>query len=102
MALSAAANTLNTAVDTLMAAWEVYCDTLTANDKVAIAFIESNRGSQAANTKYGTDASDTSKYRGGVLHYFEYNPDITDYHPLQVGGKPLFWKISNVAGDLTS
>jgi len=102
MALSADANTFNAAVDALMAAWEVYCDTLATNTKVAVAFIQSHQGSQAANTEYGTDASDTGKFVGGVLHYFDYNPNITDYHPLEVGGKPLFWKISNVAGDLTS
>jgi len=103
MALSAAANTLNAAVDTLMAAWSTYIDTLSLDAKGQIVFIQSLYGDNADNSKWGDadGATQITRYKG-PHEFFTVNPDVTGDVPLEIGGKPLFWKITNDAGDLTS
>jgi hypothetical protein len=104
MALSAAANTLNTAVDTLEAAFSTYIDTLSANDEVQIAFVKSKYGDNANNTKWGDADGATQKTRfdTGRKFRFTVNPDAAGDIPLEIAGRPLFFKVTNDAGDLTS
>jgi hypothetical protein len=106
MALSAAAAIFNAAIDTLMAEWVTYCDTLTTNDQVQIVWGESNKGDNPNNSKYGAPATmpfgrSSTDAIGALKLFFKYNPNVTGDTPLEVGGRSLFFKITNDAGDLS-
>jgi hypothetical protein len=102
MALASEEATFNGAVDTFIAAFETYCDALSAGEEVRIVWMESKRGDNASDTKLGNadDATQLSKFDLGRQFYFSYTPDVTGDVPFEVGGKPLFFKITNAAGDL--
>ena len=105
MALSAAEATLNTASDTFMAAWVTYTNTLALDATTQIVFANINKGDNANNSKYHDLAANKSAFfdarPGGVRERVKNNPDVTGTASLSAGGKPLFFKITNDAGDLT-
>ena len=106
MALAAAEATFNAAVDTLMAAWVTYCDTLSTNDQITIVWGQSNKGDNADNAKYGAPATmpfgrSSSDALDAIREFTNYNPNVTGDTPLEIGGKSLFFKITNEAGDLS-
>lgn len=101
MALGSDEATFNAAVDTLWAAWETFYDTLSANEEIQICFVRSKSGSLAADSTQGTDASDSAKFDTGRKYYWTNNPNTADNGPLEIAGIPLFWKVTNAAGDLT-
>lgn len=98
MALATDEATFNTAVDTLMAAWEVLTDALAANEDIQIVWVNGNKGSLTADTHQGVDTSAT--FDLGRRFHWKNNPNTTDSTVLSIGGKPLFFKITNAAGDL--
>ena len=100
MALGTEEATFNAAVDTLMAAWNVLIDVNSANERMQICWVKSQKGDNANNSKWGADTTATFNSLG-PKDYFIINPDVTDDVPLEVGGKPLFWKVTNDAGDLS-
>jgi hypothetical protein len=98
MALGTEADTLNAAVDTFMAAVEAYTDTLAANAEIRIVWVASKKGDLAANSTQGVDTNAT--FDMGRQFRWKNNPNTTDSTVLEIGGRPLFWKITNAAGDL--
>jgi len=104
MALGADEATFNAAVDTLWAAWEAVMDTMSAKEEFPICWVRSRKSHSlsAANAEtYGDDATDTGMFDTSIKHWHKYMPDIDDQNPLEIGGKPLFFKITNLAGDLS-
>jgi len=102
MSLATEEATFNTAVDDLIAAWETLIDANSANEQMQIAFVRSKTGDNANNSKWGDadDATQLTKFDTGRKFFFKINPDVTGDVPLEVGGRPLFWKVTNDAGDL--
>jgi hypothetical protein len=74
MALGSEEATFNAAVDTLMAAWETMVDALDAN---------------------------TAVFQFARQYYWANNPDTASDSPFEIGGHPLFFKVTNASGDLT-
>ena len=99
MALGTEEATFNAAVDTFMAAWETVVDALGADEVTRIVWVESTKGDLAADSTQGIDTNATFDF--GRQYYWNNNPNTADSAPLQVGGKALFFKITNAAGDLT-
>jgi hypothetical protein len=103
MALGTEEATFNAAVDTLIAAFETMVDALDPDEVVQICWIKSLSGDNPNNSKWGDadSATQLAKFNTGVKDRFSNNPDVTGDVPLEVGGKPLFFKVTNDAGDLT-
>lgn len=99
MALAAEEATFNAAVDTLMAAWETLIDANAANEEHMIVWVESKKGDNAGDSTMGEDTNATFDF--GRLYYWINNPDTTNDVPLEIGGRPLFFKVTNAAGDLS-
>lgn len=99
MALESEENTFNVAVDVLMAAWEALIDTHSANEVTRIVWVASKFGDLAADSTQGVDTN--AVFNFGRQYYWKNNPNTTDSAALEVGGKPLFFKITNAAGDLS-
>jgi hypothetical protein len=113
MALSAAEETLNDAVNTLMAAWETYLDTLAAGTPFYVVPCEASYGRSTGETGthrngWGLDsvAAVNASAKGKAI----FDPRrrqkmvLTDTTtevaiPLRVGRWPMFFKVSNGAGD---
>ena len=100
MALSAEEGTFNAAVDTLMAAWETLIDTHAANEVTQIVWVNSKKGDNEGDSTQGADT--TATYDFGKRYYATNNPNTTGDVPLEIGGKPLFWKVTNAADALTA
>ncbi|MCP4898897.1 MAG: hypothetical protein GY906_18145 [bacterium] len=98
MALSTDEATFNAAVDTLMAALETLTDALAANEEIRIVWVDSKRGDLAADTHQGVDTN--ALFDMGRQFYWHNNPNTTNSTVLEIGGRPLFFKITNAAGDL--
>lgn len=101
MALNSNQAVLNAAVDTLMAAWETYIETLSGGEQLLLVPCEGSKG-DANNSHWGSDA--TAVFNGnGVRHILKVTESTSDPGdiPLQAGKHPLFWKITNAAGDLS-
>ena len=98
MALATAEATLNAAVDTFKAAVEAFTDTLDADEEIRIVWVDSKKGDLAADSTQGVDTN--ALYDFGRQFYWKNNPDTTDSTVLEIGGRPLFWKVTNAAGDL--
>jgi len=99
LALGTEEATFNAAVDTLMAAWETMVDALSDGEETRIVWVQSKKGDNAGDTTAGADTTATFDF--GRQYYWNNNPDTTGDVPLEIGGKPLFWKVTNAAGDLT-
>lgn len=99
MALGTEEATFNVAVDTFMAAWETMTDALAANEVTRIVWVASKFGDLAADSTQGVDTN--AVFNFGRQYYWKNNPNTTDSAALEVGGKPLFFKITNAAGDLS-
>jgi len=108
MALSAAANTFNAAVDTLIAAWETYTDTLAANAEIQI--VKMNRRLDIDHSQLtGLDRKGVDAQLGaedwdfGRKFKASNTPDTAQTFYASIGGSgPLFFKLTNDANDLTS
>lgn len=106
MALGTEEATFNTAVDVFMAAWETMIDDgLAANEDIKIVWQSSRYGDNASDGTQGSDATavfDTADGapKGRVFHWRN-NPDTASDAPFEIGGRPLFFKVTNAAGDLT-
>jgi hypothetical protein len=102
MALGTEEATFNGTVDTFIAAWETFVDALDAAEEVRIVWMASKRGDNADSSTVGNadDATQLAKFDLGRQYYFSNSPDVTGDVPFEVGGKPLFFKITNAAGDL--
>jgi hypothetical protein len=98
MALGTEADTLNTAVVVFMAAWEAYTDTLAANAEIRIVWVASKKGDLAADSTQGVDTN--VPFDMARQFYWKNNPNTTDSTVFEIGGKKLFWKLTNAAGDL--
>lgn len=108
MALTAAAATFNAAVDTLIAAWETYVDTLSTGDDVPLVPVcRGNGGTTTFNpTLQSTVASGTDANPQGTPYRAVVKKGTATSWPLVInnpGGaySYLFHKITNSAGDLT-
>jgi hypothetical protein len=104
LALSAEANAFNDGVDALMALWETYIETLTGGAHAVnqVVWIQSELGS-GSNTKYGSDASqpyDNLPAGGGEKYPVIRLGATANIMPFEIGGKPLFFKLTNAAGDI--
>ena len=102
MAVGTEEATFNAAVDTLIAAFETLVDHMSANEVNQICWISSLQGDNANNFKWGDadSATQLARFDTGRKSRFKVNPDVTGDIPLEVGGRPLFWKITNDAGEL--
>jgi hypothetical protein len=99
MALGTEEATFNAAVDTLMAAWETMVDALDANEVTRIVWVASRYGDNASDTAQGSDA--TAVFQFARQYYWANNPDTASDSPFEIGGHPLFFKVTNASGDLT-
>ena len=99
MALGTEEATYNAAVDTLIAAWVTVVDAMAASEETQIVFMRSKKGDSPGNSSYG--APGAGVYDFNKKYYVKNFPDVTGDTPLEVANIPLFWKITNLAGDLT-
>lgn len=105
MALSSTRAIYNAAVDTLMAAQETMLEAEPAIGELAFVPVEGMKG-DAANTHFGTDSAGVSfqgaDSKSNRVSYVTF-PSKTEEAPviLQVGRHPMFWKVTNTAGDLS-
>ena len=88
MALATDEATFNTAVDTLMAAWETLTDALSANEEIRIVWVGGKYGDLAADSTQGVDTN--AVFNFGRQYYWKNNPDTANSTVLEIGGKPLF------------
>jgi hypothetical protein len=100
MALASDEATFNAAVDTLTTAWEAFTDAIAANEEIRIVFCAKHSGTTPGNSDMSGDLTAIT-YDLGRQYYVKNNPDNTDDNCfLHAGGHPLFWKLTNAAGDL--
>ncbi len=101
MALAAQEDAFNDAVDVLMDAWETLVDDgLAANEEIRIVWCKSRYGDNASDGAQGSDGTALFDPTGRVF-YWSNNPDTAADVPLEIGGRSLFFKVTNAAGDLT-
>ena len=98
MALSAEENAFNDGVDALQVLWEAMVDAMAGDAEVRIVWAASKYGDLAADSTQGAD--DTLLYDFGRQYYWRNNPNTTNSMPHEIGGRPLFFKITNAAGEL--
>jgi hypothetical protein len=99
MALAAEAATFNAAVDTLLAAWELYLDAIAADAEVQVVKLKPRSTNPSAD-RLGVDSA--QQYDFGKKFKGYNTPDIADSFKISVGGSgPLFFKLTNDANDLT-
>lgn len=101
MALAAAEAIYNTAVNTLMAALETLVETKSQGDLVQFVPVERLKG-DGEDTRFGQDANVV--FNGlGVKEHIRLNLPTANPAaiPLAAGKHPMFWKITNSAGDLS-
>jgi len=109
MALSAEASAFNLAVTSvLLPAWETYLDSLTAGAHIQIVKMKPRLDSDhtGANKKPGTSGIDANltaaDYDFGKRFVSVNTPDILDSFRVSIGASgPLFFLITNSAGDIT-
>jgi hypothetical protein len=99
MALGTEEATYNAAVDTLMAAWQTMIDAGAGAEVWQIVWVESKKGDNAEDSTQGADT--TATYDFGRRYFWANIVDTAGDIPLEIGGKPLFFKVTNAAGDLT-
>lgn len=100
MAVGTEEATFNAAVDTLTTAWEAFTDHIGANEIVPIIFCQIHKGTTPNNSDMSGDGAAIT-YDTGRYFYLKNNPDNTDDNCfLHAGGRPLFWKITNAAGEV--
>lgn len=101
MALGTEEAAFNVAVDAAMDAWETMIDDgLGASEVTRITWVMSRYGDNASDSTQGSDATAVFDPTGRV-HYWTNNPNTTGDTPFEIGGRPLFFKVTNAAGDLT-
>lgn len=98
MAVGTEEATYNAAVDVLIVAWEAMVDALAANEETQIVWVASKLGDNPGDSAQGSDA--TIAFDFGRRFYWRNDINTTDDMPFEIGGKPLFWKVTNAAGDL--
>lgn len=102
MALAAQEDAFNTASLALMDAWETLVDDgLAAGEEIRIVWCKSRYGDNASDGAQGSDATALFDPTGRCF-YWTNNPDTTADVPLEIGGRPLFFMVTNAAGDLTA
>ncbi len=105
MALSSTRAIYNTAVDTLMAAAEVMIEAEPGEEGGQLIFVaaETMRGDHATDSNWGSDANALFDGVKGIRYYL----DMKGWHataadvPLKIGRHPMWWKLTNAAGDVT-
>ena len=98
MAVGTEEATFNAAVDTLIDAWITMVDALSAAEVTQIVWVESKKGDNAEDSTQG--ARTTTTYDMGRRSFWANIVDTTGDVPLEIDGKPLFWKVTNAAGDV--
>ena len=99
MALATAEATFNAAVDTLMDAWETIIDDgLAANEIIKIVWCASKKGDNPADSTQGSDA--TVVFDQGRRYEWKNNPNTAADTPFEIGGRPLFFKLTDDAGGI--
>jgi len=98
MAVGTEEATFNAAVDTFMAAWETMVDALDANEETQIVWIRSKCGDNESDTTQGSDA--TAIFDFSRRYFWANDVDTSSDSPFEIGGKPLFWKVTNAAGEI--
>jgi hypothetical protein len=100
MALTAAQATYNAAIDTALAALETMVEAQAVLDRIPFVAIETLKG-DASDTQFGSDA--TVVFNGAGEKYWVQLPKVTNPGdiPLRLGRHPMFFKVTNSAGDLT-
>jgi len=98
MALATEEAAINTAVDVFMDAWETFTDHIAANEEIRIVWVSPNSGDLAADSHQGVDTNAVFDF--GRQYYWSNNPNTAASTILSIGGKPLFFKVTNAAGDL--
>ena len=101
MALGSDEATFNAAVDTLIDAWITYVNTLSSNEQVRVVWGYTDKGSTTGEGHMGSATSLKNAFNMGPQFYFKNNPDTLSNAPNSVAGRPLFFKITNAAGDLS-
>jgi len=101
MALGTEEATYNAAVDTLIDAWVVVVNALSANEVTQIVWGAPMKGNLAGDSRQGTAANIKAAMDMGRKYFWENEPDTAGSVPLSIGGNPLFHKITNDAGDLS-
>lgn len=109
MALNAAQNTFNVAVDTFIAAWETYVDTLSTGDEIILVPVcRGSGGTTTFNpTRESTVAASTNADPAGSPYKLYLKKGTATSWPIAYNTPPgafqfLFHKLTNTAGDLTS
>jgi hypothetical protein len=100
MALGTEEAAFNALVDAFMDDWETLIDTgLADGEETRIVWVASKRGDNPSDSQQGSDT--TAVFDMGRQFYWHNNPDTAADVPLEIGGRPLFFKITNAAGDLS-
>lgn len=106
MALGTEEATFNAAVDTLIAAWETVLDAMSANEEFRVVFmkrqLDADHTATTGNGLQGLDSAlGAADWDFGKQYIARNTPDVTDSFKVSIGGRPLFFKITNAAGDLS-
>jgi hypothetical protein len=88
-------------VDTLIDAWVTVVNALSAAEVTQIVWGAPLKGGLAADTTQGTAAAIKAGMDMSRKSFWTNNPDTADSVPISLGGVPLFFKITNDAGDLS-
>ena len=101
MALGTEEATFNAAVDTLVDAWVTVVAALASAEKTKVVFCNPRGGGNAADERLGSAAEIKATFDATQwVHEWQNTPDATTDVPLSLDGHPLFFKITNAAGDL--
>ena len=99
MALTTEEAAVNTAVDTLIAAWEAMVDAKTQGNQIQCVPIKIEQAG-LPHKRWGNDAG-AIQWDFARKQIFTRELTTADRFPISVGIYPLFFKMTNAAGDLT-
>jgi hypothetical protein len=100
MALGTEEATFNGVVDDLIDAWVVVVNALSAAEQTRIVWGAPTKGNLATDSTQGTAANLKAALDFASEYHWNNNPDTADSVPISIEGMPLFFKITNAAGDL--
>ena len=102
MALGTEEATFNGLVDDLIDGWVTVVAALASAEKTRIVFCNPRGGGNAADERLGSAAEIKAAFDATqwVIEHIN-TPDATTDVPLSMNGHPLFFKITNAAGDLS-
>lgn len=95
MALSTEAAAVNTAVDTLVAAWKAYLDTLTAGDRIYLVGVNNNEAMGASAPTFSVNGTmrRVQIWKGTAQYFYRLEGEKTEL-------KDLFFKVTDADGSL--